>query len=127
MLFQPRSTDSVEDPQRAETVDIARVFRHFKRNLDVRLGAEVVDLGRLDLGDNVGQVGGVGKVTVVQDHLYVSNSPRDVRKSDRGAKGSNVKNSGVMGRSRMSALTSKCFIAQAKKEQSIKTGRRHSR
>ena len=69
VLFQTGSTDRVEDTERAETVDVASVFRHFKRDLDVGLVAEVVDLGGLDLGDDVGHVGGVGQVTVVEDHL----------------------------------------------------------
>jgi hypothetical protein len=39
--------DGVEDPERTEAVDVARVLGHLERDLDVRLGAEVVDLGRL--------------------------------------------------------------------------------
>jgi hypothetical protein len=45
------------------------VFRHFERNFDVALGTKVVDLCRLDLGDNVDKIGAVAEVSVVQMEL----------------------------------------------------------
>jgi len=45
------------------------VLGHLERDFDVGLSTEVIDFRRLDLGDDVDQVGGVGKITVVEDHV----------------------------------------------------------
>ena len=45
------------------------VFSHLERDLDVRLRAEVVDLRRLHLRDDVDEVGAVAEVAVVQLEL----------------------------------------------------------
>ena len=57
---------SVEQAKRAEPVDVAGVLGHLERDLDVRLRAEIVDFGRLDLGDDVHQVGAIGKIAIVE-------------------------------------------------------------
>ena len=69
VLLEPARADRVEDAQRAQAVDVPRVLCHLERDLDVRLCAEVVDLRRLDLGDDVHEVGAVAQVAVVQLEL----------------------------------------------------------
>jgi hypothetical protein len=69
VLLQPSRPDGVQDPKRTESIDVAGVLCHLERDLDVRLRAEVVDLGGHDLGDDVDEVGGVCQVAVVKDHL----------------------------------------------------------
>lgn len=69
MLLEPAGTDGVEQPQRAQPVDVPSVLGHFKGDLDVRLRAEVVNLRGLDLGDDVHEVGAVAEIAVVQLEL----------------------------------------------------------
>jgi hypothetical protein len=45
------------------------IFSHFERHLNVTLRAKVIDLGRLDLRDNVHQVGAITKVPVMVDEF----------------------------------------------------------
>jgi hypothetical protein len=52
-----------------QCADAYRVFGHFERDLDVALRAEVVDLGGLDLGDDVDEVSAVGEIAVVEMEL----------------------------------------------------------
>jgi len=59
VLFEAAGTDGVEETEGAEAVDVSSVFGHFERDLDVGLGTKVVDLGGLDGGDNVDEVGAV--------------------------------------------------------------------
>ena len=59
VLLEPAGADGVEETEGPEAVDVTGVFSHLKGDLDVRLGAEVVDLGGLDLGDDVDEVGAV--------------------------------------------------------------------
>ena len=63
-LEQP---DRLEEPQRAESVHIGGVLGLLEAHRDVRLGAQVVDLVRLDGTDDAGEAGGVGQVAVVQE------------------------------------------------------------
>lgn len=65
VLVEPAGADGVEETERAESVDIARVFGHLEGDFDVRLGAEIVDLRGLDGGDDVHEVGAIGEVAVV--------------------------------------------------------------
>ena len=69
VLLETGGTDGIEHTESAEAVDITGVLGELERDLDVGLGAEVVDLGGLDLRNNVDEVGSVGQVTVVKDHL----------------------------------------------------------
>ena len=66
MLLESTRTNGIEKTKRAETVDVAGVFGHLERDLDVRLSAEVVDLSRLDLGDDVYEVCAVAQITVMK-------------------------------------------------------------
>lgn len=69
VLLQAAGSDGVEETQRAEAVDVASVFSHLERDFDVGLGSEVVHFGRLDLGDDVDEVGAVAEIAVVQLEL----------------------------------------------------------
>lgn len=66
MLFEATRADSVQKAEGPETVDVSSVLGHLERDLDVRLRTKVVDLGWLDLCDDVDKVGTVAQVTVVQ-------------------------------------------------------------
>ena len=68
-LLEPARPDRVEQAQRAEPVDVACVLGHLEGDLDVRLRAEVVDLGRADVRDDVDQVRRVCQVSIVQFEL----------------------------------------------------------
>jgi hypothetical protein len=57
VLLESTRSDSVEQSKRTESIDVSGVLGHFKRNLDVRLSAQVVDLGGLDLRNDVNKVG----------------------------------------------------------------------
>ena len=47
VVLEAGRADGVEDPKRAETVNVTSVLGHLERDLDVRLGTKVVNLGRL--------------------------------------------------------------------------------
>ena len=66
MLFESTGSNGIEKAQRAQTVHIACIFRHFEGNFNVGLSAKIVDLCGLNLGDNIDQVGAVTEVTVVK-------------------------------------------------------------
>lgn len=66
VVLEAASANGIEETKGAKPVDVAGVFGHFERDLDVRLCAEVVYFGGLDLGDDVDKVGAVTQVAVVQ-------------------------------------------------------------
>ena len=59
LLFQPEKADRLEQAQRADGVDIRRVFRRLEADRDMGLRAKVVDLVGLHLGQDPGQVRGI--------------------------------------------------------------------
>lgn len=59
VLLKAACTDGVEQTEGAEAVDVASVLGHLKGDLYVRLGTQVVDLGRLNLRDDVHEVGAI--------------------------------------------------------------------
>src|SRR5438105_13771632 len=63
--------DRIEQPQRPQRVDVARVLGRLEADLDVALRPEVVDLLRPHLVDQPRQPGGVGHVAVVEDQAKV--------------------------------------------------------
>jgi len=63
--------DGIEDAQGAQGVDVAGVLGNLEADLDVALGAQVVDLAGADLVDQPGEAGRVGEVAVVQDQPEV--------------------------------------------------------
>ena len=68
-FLEAEEADSLEQPQRADCVDIRRVLGHLETDGDVGLGAEVVDLVRANFTHQLGQVVGVAQVAVVQLQL----------------------------------------------------------
>jgi hypothetical protein len=64
--------DGVEETQRADAVDLGGVLRHLEGHRDVGHGSEVVNLVRLDLRDDVEQIGGIGQIAIVQKKPYAS-------------------------------------------------------
>ena len=71
-LLKPRGADGVEHAEDTHTVAVGCVFGHIKRDLDVTHGTKVVDLGGLDIGNDGNEIGGVAKITVVQEDLDAS-------------------------------------------------------
>lgn len=47
VLLETGRSDSVQQSEGTETVDVSSVLGELERDLDVRLGPEIVDLGRL--------------------------------------------------------------------------------
>ena len=72
MLLESTRTDGIEETECAETIDVTGIFGHLERDLDVRLSTEVVHLSRLDLGDNVHEVGAIAQVTIMELELVGS-------------------------------------------------------
>ena len=70
-LLEAAGADGVQQAQRADGVDLGGVLGEVEGDLDVGLGAEVVDLVGADLGDDVAEVGAVGEVAVVQEQRHV--------------------------------------------------------
>ena len=67
LLLEAEDPHRLEQPERPEGVDVAGVLGLLERDGDVALRGEVVDLVRLDLLDDPGQVRGVGEIAVVQE------------------------------------------------------------
>ena len=70
LLFHTTSADGIEHTKNANTIGIGGILGHIERNLDVRHGAEVVDLGGTDLGNDGDQVGGIAEIAIVQEELH---------------------------------------------------------
>src|ERR1700722_379394 len=66
LLFQSQNTDGLENAQRPQRVRVRGVLRRFKRDTDVTLGREVIDLIRLYLLHDPNEIRGISQVTVVQ-------------------------------------------------------------
>ena len=69
LLFHTTSADGIEHAKNANTIGIGGVLGHIEGNLDVRHGAEVVDLGGADLGNDGDQVSSIAEITIVQEEL----------------------------------------------------------
>lgn len=72
VFLEAASAHGVEETQSTESVDIASIFGHIEGDLDVRLCAEVVDLGWLDLRDDVHEVGAIGQIAMVELKLVLA-------------------------------------------------------
>ena len=59
VLFKAASANGVEQTESPECIDVPGVFSHLEGDFDVRLGAEVIDLGWLDLGNDVHEIGAI--------------------------------------------------------------------
>ena len=69
VLLESTCTDGIEKAESTEAINVTGIFCHLERDLDVRLSTEVVDLSRLDLGDNVHEVGAVAQITIMKLEL----------------------------------------------------------
>ncbi len=65
VVLEAAGAHGVEQTQGTESVDIASIFGHVEGDLDVRLCAEVVDLGWLDLRDDIHKVGAIRQIAMV--------------------------------------------------------------
>jgi hypothetical protein len=70
-LVQAEDADGFQQAHHADAVGVRRVLRRLEADLDVGLGAEVVDLVRAGLGEDADQVGGIRQVAVVQEEAGV--------------------------------------------------------
>lgn len=59
VLFETTGTNCIQEAQCAQTIDVAGIFGHFEGDFDMGLGPKVVDLGRLNLSDDVHKIGTV--------------------------------------------------------------------
>jgi hypothetical protein len=71
LLLQAQDANRFEKTERAHGVGVGRVLGLLKRDLHVRLRAEVVDLVGLHLLDDVNERRGVGEIAVVQKEAWV--------------------------------------------------------
>ncbi len=69
LLLHTASADGIEHTEDTNTVGVGGVLGHIEGNLDVGHGAEVVDFGGADLGDDGDQVGGIAEIAVVKEEL----------------------------------------------------------
>lgn len=65
VVLEATGADGIEQTQGTERVDVARILCHVKGDFDVRLRAEIINLRRLDLRDDVDKVGAIRQVSVV--------------------------------------------------------------
>lgn len=71
LLSQTASTNSIQQAQRSQSINLASVLGHVKRHLHMRLSGQVVNLSRSHLRDDVHETGGVSQITIVQNHLWL--------------------------------------------------------
>jgi len=69
VFLETACSDCVQQPEGTQAVNVARVLGHLEGNLDMRLGAEVINFCRLDLGDDVHEVGAVAEIAIVKLEL----------------------------------------------------------
>lgn len=69
VLLESTRTDRVKKTESTETIDVARVFGHLERDLDVRLSTEIVDFSGLDLGNDVHKVCAIAQIAIVKLEL----------------------------------------------------------
>ena len=65
-LGQAADTNGFQHTQNAQSVHIAGILRSIKRNLNMALCSQIVDLIGLDLAHQTDQTGGIGQVAIVQ-------------------------------------------------------------
>ena len=66
---QSTRSDGVEKTKSADTISLCSVLGHFEGHSNVRHGTKVVNLMRPHFRDNVEQVGGVTKITIMKEKL----------------------------------------------------------
>jgi len=69
LVGQTSSSNSIKQTKCPKTIDVTSVLSHLERDFDMRLSSKIVDLMRLNLGDDTDQVGGICKISIVQEEL----------------------------------------------------------
>jgi len=67
LCFYPTPTDCLQDPGSTQTGNIPSVFRHVKAHPDVALCAEMIDLIRFYVVNQVCQLLPVGQIPIMQE------------------------------------------------------------
>ena len=80
VFLEPDSANGIEKTEGAQAIDVGCILGHLERDLDVRLGTEVVDLGREHLSEDVHEIGAVGEVAVMQFELVGTLSRGSIRR-----------------------------------------------
>lgn len=84
VVLETTGAYGIEQAQGAECVDIACILRHVEGDFDVRLRAEVVNFSRLDLRDDVYEVGAIRQVSVVELEVCLPCSPLRSARDKKG-------------------------------------------
>ena len=71
MFLEATGAHGVKQTQGTKSVDIASILGHVEGDLDVRLCAEIVDLGWLDLCDDIHKVGAIRQIPMVKLKLVL--------------------------------------------------------
>jgi hypothetical protein len=69
VVLEATGAHGIEQTQGTEGIDIACILCHLEGDFDMRLRAEIVNLGRFDLRDDVYKVGAIRQVSVVELEL----------------------------------------------------------
>ncbi len=72
LLLHTEDADRLQEPQHADRVRIGGVFRALKRDTDMALGGEIINLGRPDLLHQADQIGRVRHVAVMHEERHVA-------------------------------------------------------
>lgn len=59
VLFKAAGTDRIQEAQCTQAVNVSGILGHLEGNLDMGLGPKIVDLGWLNLSDDVHEIGTV--------------------------------------------------------------------
>ena len=68
-LFQSGCADGVEHSEDTDSITVGCVFWHIKTDLHVGHGSEIIDFGGLGVGGDGDEIGGIAKITVMQEDL----------------------------------------------------------
>jgi hypothetical protein len=70
-FLQPQQADSLQNAHSPQSIHVSRVLGSFERDLHMALGGQIIDFVGLHQLQYPDQVGGVGQVSVMQDHPAV--------------------------------------------------------
>ena len=68
LLGQTENTASLKNSQNTECINITRVLRSIKRNLNMALCCQVIDLIRLNNINDTNQTGRIGQIAIMQNN-----------------------------------------------------------
>ena len=66
LLFESTCSNGIQDPQNSDPINIRRMFRHIKANLDMTHGSQVVDFGGSYICNNGDEIGRITKISIMQ-------------------------------------------------------------